>query len=160
MTFFHKETTQINNLLNELIKYLKSFRNFLKRYSYGFISFLEICMEVFPIKLILVSSIFINIIVVISFFFFDFNTTLIDLFSKEDLSSFEFSVFQSSLNKKFLGFNQFFFFSFFGIHCLLGFLNFLYDYIYKNLKLTHKDKLLYLFFLTFFILFLVLKFFL
>ena len=117
-------------------------------------------MEVFPIKLILVSSIFINIIVVISFFFFDFNTTLIDLFSKEDLSSFEFSVFQSSLNKKFLSFNQFFFFSFFGIHCLLGFLNFLYDYIYKNLKLTHKDKLLYLFFLTFFILFLVLKFFL
>ena len=83
MAFFHKETTQINNLLNELIKYLKSFRNFLKRYSYGFISFLEICMEVFPIKLILVSSIFINIIVVISFFFFDFNTTLIDLFSKE-----------------------------------------------------------------------------
>ena len=110
MAFFHKETTQINNLLNELIKYLKSFRNFLKRYSYGFISFLEICMEVFPIKLILVSSIFINIIVVISFFFFDFNTTLIDLFSKEDLSSFEFSVFQSSLNKKFLSFNQFFFF--------------------------------------------------
>lgn len=159
MTFFQNQIIHINNLLNKLSKYLKSLQNFLKRYSYGFISFLEICMEFFPIKLILVSSVFINILVIMSFLFFDFNSTSMDLTSTNGGFPLEFAVLNSGLNKNFLNLNQFFFFSFFGVHCFLGFLNFLYDYMYKNLKLTQNDKLIYLFFLTFFIIFLILKYF-
>lgn len=139
--------------------FLEKLNAIIYKCCYGFISFVEICMEIFPIKLILVSSVFINIILIIGFFFYDFNNYSIIMSTFKESGLLEFEVFSSVLNKSFLILNQFFFYIFFFIHCFLGFLNFLYDYFYKNLKLNRKNEFLNFFFLTFGLLFIVLSFF-